>query len=185
MFEQPHESFDHGLGRHRVHREHGARPVAGRTEAAHLALDRVARFLLPLPDFLDELLAAERIARLTLAFALEIAPDDHFRRDASVVGADLPECVEAAHAVVADQRIHQGVLEGVAHVQGAGDVRRRQHDGVGGALARGLEATVLLPMAIPLGLEGGGFEAFFHFHGAGLKDGAPGAGPGGENQKMA
>ena len=31
--------------------------------------------------------------------------------------------------------------------------------------------------------EGGGFEALVH--GAGLKDGTPGAGPGGENQKMA
>ena len=183
LLEQAHEGFDHGLGRHRVHREHGARPVAGRTEPAHLALDRVARFLLPLPDLFDEFLASERIARFALAFAREVAPDDHFRRDAGMVGTDLPERVVATHAVVADQRVHQGVLERMAHVQGAGHVRRRQHDGVGLAVAGRLEAAVLLPMAVPLGLEGGGFEALVH--GAGLKDGTPGAGPGGENQKMA
>src|SRR5678809_726536 len=30
------------LGRHRIHREHAARPVARRADAAHLPLDRVA-----------------------------------------------------------------------------------------------------------------------------------------------
>ncbi|KAG1385089.1 hypothetical protein G6F59_017616 [Rhizopus arrhizus] len=43
-----------------------------------------------------------------------------------MVGTDLPQRVVAAHAVVAHQRVHQGLLEGMAHVQGGGRVRRRQ-----------------------------------------------------------
>jgi hypothetical protein len=45
-----------------------------------------------------------------------------------VVGARLPQRVVAAHAVVARQRVHDGLVEAVAHVQRAGDVRRRQQD---------------------------------------------------------
>ncbi len=47
-------------------------------------------------------------------------------------------------------------------MQGAGDVRRGQHDGVGLAFAAGLEAAGRLPMGVPLGFEGLGFEALFH-----------------------
>ena len=36
----------------------------------------------------------------------ELALDHDLRGDAGVVGAHLPQRVEAAHAVVADQRIH-------------------------------------------------------------------------------
>ncbi len=159
---QFHESFDHGLGWHFVHREHTPRPVAGGTDAAHLALDGVARFLLPFPYFSDEALAPERVAGFTLAFDGQIARDDHLRGDAGVIGADLPQGVEATQAVVADQRIHQRVLEGVPHVQRAGDVGRRQQDGVGRAFAAGREAAALLPVGVPAAFEIGGFVAFVH-----------------------
>ena len=62
--------------------------------------------------------------------AFELLLDDDLRRDAGVVGADLPQRVVAAHAVVADQHVHQRVLERVPHVQRAGDVGRRQLDAV-------------------------------------------------------
>jgi hypothetical protein len=52
-----------------------------------------------------------------------------------VVGAALPQRVLAAHPLVADQQVHDGLLEGMAHVQRAGDIRRRQLDAVGLALA--------------------------------------------------
>jgi hypothetical protein len=38
---------------------------------------------------------------------------DDLGGDASVVGADHPVGVEAAHAVIADQRVHQRLLERV------------------------------------------------------------------------
>ena len=91
-----------------------------------------------------------------------------------MVGAHLPQRVEAAHAVVADQRVLQRVLEGVAHVQRAGHVRRRQHDRVGLALAAGLEHAAGLPLRVQAGLEGLRLEGLFH----GAQDGAPGTGPG-------
>ena len=67
---------------------------------------------------------------------LQLALDHDLRGDAGVVGADHPVGVEAAHAVIADQRIHQRLLERVAHVQRAGDVRRRQLDAIGGLRRR-------------------------------------------------
>src|SRR5438067_581203 len=65
------------------------------------------------------------------ALLLELALDHDLRGDSGVIGADHPVGVVAAHAVVADERVHQGLLERVAHVQRAGDVRRRQLDAVG------------------------------------------------------
>ncbi len=153
VFVQAHERLDHRVGGHRVHGEHAARPVARRADAAHLALDDVAGLLLPLPHLGDETLAAERVARLALAFGGEVARDDHFRGDARVVGAHLPQRVEAAHAVVAHQRVHQRVLERMAHVQRAGDVRRRQQDRVRLALAAGLEHAAALPLFVQAGFE--------------------------------
>src|SRR5690606_40822160 len=61
---QPHEGFDDGGRRHTVPGEHAARPVAAGADAAHLALDGVARLRLPLPDLLDEGFAAQRVAGL-------------------------------------------------------------------------------------------------------------------------
>ena len=62
-------------------------------------------------------LAPEVVA--ALAFRFELALDHDLRGDAGVIGADHPVGVEAAHAVVADQRVHQRLLERVPHVQRA------------------------------------------------------------------
>ena len=159
LLEQLDEGFLHRLDGHRIHGEHRAIPVARGTQTAHLPLDRVARLFAPLPDLFDEGLATETVA--ALAFR-QVAVDYHFGGDASVVGTQLPQRVEAAHAVVADQRVLQRVLEGVAHVQRAGDVRRRQHDGVGLALAAGAEIAAVLPALVEAGFEGFGLVALFH-----------------------
>jgi hypothetical protein len=60
---------------------------------------------------------------------LQLALDDDLRGDAGVVGARHPQRVVAAHAVVAGQRVHDGLVERVAHVQRARHVGRRQLDG--------------------------------------------------------
>ncbi len=72
------------------------------------------------------LLAPEVASRL--AFGLQLILDDDLRRDAGVIGADLPKRVVAEHAVVADQDVHQRLLERVPHVQRAGDIGRRKLD---------------------------------------------------------
>ncbi len=154
LFVPAHEGLDHRFGRLRVHGEGAARPVGRGAQAAHLPLDDVTGLLLPLPDLADEAFAAQRIAGLALAFQRQVAADHHFGGDAGMVGTHLPQRVVAAHAVVAHQCIHQGLLEGMAHVQGAGHVRRRQQDGVGLALAGRLEVAGLLPGLVEVGLEG-------------------------------
>ena len=71
-------------------------------------------------------------------------------------------CRRAAHAVIADQRVHDRLLERVAHVQRAGDVRRRQQDAVRLAVARGREIAVRFPVGVPPGFHGAGFESLVH-----------------------
>ncbi|MNC85735.1 hypothetical protein D3C83_13470 [compost metagenome] len=86
------------------------------------------------------------------AFGFEPAFDHDLGCDAGMVGARLPQRVETAHAVVADERVHQRLLEGVPHVQRAGDVRRRQQNAVIigiGRIEPGPEVAVLFPPRIP------------------------------------
>ena len=58
------------------------------------------------------------------AVTFELTLDNNLRGDAGVISARLPQRVGTPHTVVAGQRIHQGLVEAVAHVQGASDVRR-------------------------------------------------------------
>ena len=60
----------------------------------------------------------------------ELLLDHRLRRDPGVVGAQDPERVPPAHPVDADQRILDGPVEGMPHVEGAGDVGRRDRDRV-------------------------------------------------------
>ncbi len=165
VFVQADEGLPHRRGKPLVHREALARPVARRAEPPHLVRDGRAGVLLPRPDALGELLAAE-IAP-ALALRLQLLLDDDLRRNAGVIGAELPERVVAAHPVVADQHVHQRHLERVPHVQRAGDVRRRKLDAEGARAGRavGLEVALRFPARIPLRFDGVGFEALGEFHG--------------------
>ncbi|MNS53284.1 hypothetical protein D3C72_860350 [compost metagenome] len=159
LFEQADEHLGHGLRHLGRHREVLARPVDRRPHAAHLARDGGARLLLPLPDLLDELFAAEVMARHALGFQLALHHD--LRGDTGVVGTRHPQRVGAAHARVARQAVHDGLVERVAHVQRAGHIGRRQLDGEIGAIGvhRGLGDAAALPFGAPFRLDGGGFEA--------------------------
>ena len=128
---QLHEDPAHRRRQARIHREALARPIGRSAEPPQLAGDRAARLLLPLPDPLDELLAAE-IVLVDLPLG-ELVGDDDLGGDAGVVGAGLPQRVAAAHALEADQDVLQREGQRVPHMQAAGDVRRRHHDRVGRA----------------------------------------------------
>ena len=123
------EDLDDRLRQALVHGETLARPVAGGTKALELVDDRAAGLRLPLPDLVDEVLAAHRPA-LDLAFG-ELALDHHLRGDAGMVHARLPEDVLAAHALEADEDVLKRVVQRVAHVKRAGHVGRRDDDGEG------------------------------------------------------
>ena len=120
---------------------------------------------LPLPHLVQEFVPPQVVAAHLLGVQLAFHHD--LGGDAGVVGARLPQGVVAAHAVVAGQGVHEAVLEGVAHVQGAGDVGRRQQDAVEGLVLLPAHAVVAgaLPVGVPAFLDVVGFEGFGEFHG--------------------
>ncbi len=119
--------------------------VARRAEPLVLVDDRRAVLLAPAPHALDERLATDLFPRRALARQQPL--DLRLRRDPGVVGAEDPLRALAAHARVADQRVLDRAVERMAHVQRAGDVRRRDRDRV--VLGRG---------AGGLRVEAAGFE---------------------------
>lgn len=141
-----------GLGQALVHGEPLTGPGDALAEAAHLAGDLAAGLVLPLPDTLDEGLTAQVVAGLALL--AELALDDVLSGDAGVVHTGLVQRLEALHPLAADERVDQRVLEGVPQVQGAGDVGRRDDDGVRRLLAVlvGLEVAALHPALVQLPL---------------------------------
>ena len=124
-----HEDLAHGAGEALVHGEAQALPVHGAAHGVDLVQDAAAVLLAPLPDALDELLAAQILAALALLG--EGALDHVLGGDAGVVGAGHPEDVASLLAVVAAERVDEGEVERMPYVQGAGHVRRRDDDGVG------------------------------------------------------
>ena len=148
--EQVEERPPDGARADRVEREPGAVPVARAAHEPELAQDALLVLVLPGPDPLDERRAAEVVAGLLL-FLEQPLLDDRLGGDAGVVGAGHPEAVVALHPPPADQDVLQRVVERVAQVQRAGDVRRRDHDAVGRPVAGrvGVEVAVLDPELVP------------------------------------
>ena len=157
------EHFEHGLGQALVHGEALSAPVGRGAEPLQLVEDCAAGFGLPLPDFLDELLARQ-VAAMDLLLH-QLALDHHLRGDTGMVHARLPQHVLAAHALEAHQYVLQRIVERVAHMQRAGDIRRRDDDGEGlGTLlgtGAGTERVGLFPDFGDLWLDGFGVVGFF------------------------
>ncbi len=136
-----------------IHRKALAVPVAGGADAAQLVHDAVAVFLFPVPDLLEELLAADLIARRPLVAELRL----HLclRSDAGMIAARNPDRIVAGHAVVADQYVLQRLIECMAHVELARDIRRRYDHAV--RLLRliylSMEKLVAFPVFIPFFLK--------------------------------
>jgi hypothetical protein len=100
--------------------------------------------------FSQELLPPEVVTRDSLR--VELTLDDDLRRDPGVIGTRLPQRVVAPHAMIARQRIHDRLVEAVPHVQGAGDVGRRQQDAEG-ALSGGIQAGSEVASGFPFGYQ--------------------------------
>ena len=147
------EHFAHGTRAALVHREALAIPVERRAERTQLEHDTAAELFLPVPDALEELLAAELVAIRSL-FA-QSPLDLRLRRDARMVAARNPDRVVALHAMIADQDVLQRVVERMAHVQLARDIRRRDDHAV--RLFRlidfCMEELVVLPELVPFLLK--------------------------------
>ena len=83
-----------------------------------------------------------------------------------MIGAGLPEHVAPVHPPIAAEDVLQRVVERMAHVQIAGDVRRRDDDAEG-FCARplgppGAEGSRLFPKRGDAAFDLGGVERFVH-----------------------
>jgi len=132
--------------------------------------DGVARLLFPLPHLGDEVFTGDiwRGAHVVAADALGLQLTLHhdLRGNACMVGARYPHRVAALHAVVARQAVHDGLVERMAHVQGAGHIGGWQLNGkrrlVGLGLTSAAKACIaiatLFPFRAPMGFQGSGFK---------------------------
>ncbi len=161
LFIQADEDLLHRLVEALIHGEALAAPVEACAHSTELAGDMAAGLMLPFPHLVDEGLAPQVVARLAFLGG-DLALHQHLGGDAGVVGAHLPQSVATLHPPPADQGVHDGVLEGVTHVQAAGDVGWRNHDGEGVALARGREPSVVFPALVPAGFDAFGLVGLVH-----------------------
>ena len=128
LFKEADEDLLDGIGTTLVEGKSFAAPVTGGAKAFELLDDPAAIQALPFPGALEEFLAAEVL--FADAFLAHGFDDLGFGRNRGMVSARQPECSIALHALEADQDILQRIVQGVAHMQLAGDVRRRDHDGI-------------------------------------------------------
>ena len=145
---QADEHFLHGVGAALVHGEALTLPIAGAAQFLQLADDAVAVGVLPIPGALQKAVAAHHLFGQAL-FA-HLGHDFGLGGDGSVVGAGYPQSGVTLHALVAGQDVLPGLIHGVAHVQLAGNVRRRHHDGKGlfAAVDLGMEVTLVAPVLV-------------------------------------
>ena len=113
-----------------VQGEAGPLPIARTSHQAKLAQDSLFVLVFPGPDSLDQSLTAQVVPCLLLFFQQPLF-DNRLGSDSRVVGAGHPKDVIALHPPPADQDVLQRIIESVSQVEGAGDVRWRNHDAVG------------------------------------------------------
>ena len=137
---QMHEHFLDSLRAALVHGKALALPVAAAAQLFQLADDAVAELGLPGPGALQEAVAAHHL----LGQALLTHGLHHLGLggDGSVVGAGHPQGGVALHPLGADEDVLHGVIHRMAHVQLAGNVRWRHHDGIGLLVGVGLRVEV-------------------------------------------
>src|SRR6185437_7723207 len=102
------------------------RVVARGTEPLELLDDRAAIVLAPLPNALHERFAPDLLTRDSLG--AQHLLDLRLSGDPSVIGAKDPLRALGAHALIANQGVLDRAVERVAHVHGAGYVRRRDRN---------------------------------------------------------
>jgi len=95
----------------------------------------------------------------------QLALNDHLCRDARVISPRLPERIEAIHAMLPNQRIHQRVLKAMAHMERACDIRGRQRNAITGlGSQRWLTDALSFPACSALAFNLMWRVVFFHSH---------------------
>ena len=155
------EHLAHALGVIVIHGEVRIGEINGAAHALDLLDDEPAVLVSPVPAGIDELLAADLATRDALGGKLLVHLG--LRGDASVVRSQDPARGTPAHAVEAHKGILDGVIHGMAHMQLARDVRRR--DGHRAITDAGTATVIvaLKPLVQHALLNGGGIVGFRHF----------------------
>ncbi len=149
LFEKPDENFTHRPGQPFVHGKTHPGPVHGSAHALNLVEDLPPVLLLPLPDLFDEFVPPQILSALALCGQ---SPLHHvLGGNAGMVHTRNPKDLVPFLPVVAAQNILQGEIQGMAHMQTAGDVRGRNDNGV--RFSRSIrirgEGFLLLPVVDP------------------------------------
>ena len=104
------------------------------------------------------------------ALSFKLSLDNHLCCDPRVVGPRLPKGVATLHTVIANQSVHDRVLESMSHVQAARHVRWRNHDAIWGPLAARGKVSFTFPLLVPLEFDSVRLKGFFHLRwGLGVK----------------
>jgi len=147
---QANKCFPHSAGELVVHGETLAAPVATGAQATELLDDSPAETCLPFPGPTQEFLAADGLA--AGAFFGEHTFHHELGGNAGVIRAGEPEGCFAPHTLIADHHVFQADEHGMALVQLAGHVRRRDADherlSIRVASCFRFEPAVLLPPVI-------------------------------------
>ena len=122
-----HKNLDHRVWEIARHGESLAVPITRGPKPLQLVDNGAARLRLPLPNLVQKSLAAHLAARRRFGLG-QFTLDHHLRRNAGVIGANLPQHIMPAHPVPADQNILQRVVKGMPHMQGSGDIWWWDHD---------------------------------------------------------
>jgi len=165
LLPQRHECFAHRARKPLVQREALAIPIAACPQSPQLLDNPPAVLALPLPRAAQKLLAAHFLA--AAALLAQHVLDLKLRGNARVVGAGHPQRRPPAHPLVADHQVFQADEHGVAVVQRAGHVGRRNadHERLGVRMHLRFEPAVLFPPAVEPRLGLGEIERLGHFCG--------------------
>ena len=143
---QLHEYLSYGFRQAFIHSEAITAPIDGGTESSGLFCNLTTGLFFPRPHTFYKFFSTEIAFRY--AVIIQQSFYDHLCRDTGMVHARLPESSVTFHAMEACQRIHDGVLEGMTHVQGAGHIRRWDDNTVGRSISLRFEIALLFPTLV-------------------------------------
>ena len=89
-----------------------------------------------------------------LARGIQLSLHHHLGRNAGVVRAGLPQRLIAFHPMVSNERIHDRILKGMAHVQAARHIRWRNCDAKSRAFATRGKRAIAFPRLVKRLLDG-------------------------------
>ena len=120
------EDFLHRVAAAFIHGKTLSVPVTGGTQLLELVDDTGAVFFPPVPALLQEAFSSQRV--LVDSLFLQGIDDLDLGGDGRVVGPGLPEGIISLHPLEADQDILHGIVQGMAHMELAGDIGRGDDD---------------------------------------------------------